>query len=205
MASLDLQTCQAGNDHESWSVKFDTEADPQYEKLAACAGAVEIGDLGAGTEGAQMIRRAALSFDLATLPANAEVSTLELLYNIFAAGGVNGLWSFGSYGTNAQTYPCDEAGQTCWNSIVGSHVYVAGSTNPRTTGDKTEVLGANKNAQACLDLVACKAAGKHFNLGCYMNPEQEPDCLVTWKSWILRITYTLGGGTKKRKLLCVGS
>ena len=191
MATITITTC-VGSPVKgwNWSVEYNSEQTPQYTKWDPCVGVFPVGDEGAGTAGSQDIRRAAVSFNLADLPADSNVAKVELEYNILTAGGANGKWDFRSYGLNAQDYPCDDGAQDCFNKCYGNRGYVTGSTNPRTTGPHTETLGDGESAQACTDLEACKAAGKKFNLGFCQNPEDEPDAIFWHTAVKIKITYT---------------
>ncbi|MEK7705930.1 MAG: MYXO-CTERM sorting domain-containing protein [Myxococcota bacterium] len=120
------------------------------------------------------ILRVAMRFDLSSLPADQDVATAELSFNVsyVSAGLDTKTWSIGPYGGDGVGDPEADSGSAMYAACdVSSDNYVSAATELRTTGVKTFTLSSPSFA----DLETARDAGTIFALAVMMDDETGTD------------------------------
>ncbi len=120
------------------------------------------------------ILRVGMRFDISALPADQEVATAELSFNVsyVSAGLGTKTWSIGPYGGDGLGDPETDSGSAMYAACdVSSDNYVAATTDLRTTGVKTFTLSSSSFA----DLEAARDGGTSFALAVMMDDETGTD------------------------------
>jgi len=171
MPTLELICGQGSN-----QCAFVEKTDSNYTKDSACTHQLKVGKQPGGTGGQTVSRRSWWFFNLSSLPADANVTKVELKYKVTGAGGAAGVWKIWSYGgTSGNKHPCDDTPMTCFASCAyGGGALYLNTTNPRAVGTYTEDLGID----ACGDVEYCRDGDDKYAVSMSEDGDDDAECTI---------------------------